>query len=358
MNKAASRLAACVFLGCLAGCGGGSSSAPQSSTYNPCPDRGNFSWEGSYVAEPVTFPSIPLGETPPFYDPSNLPSGFSGTILRPADTKSYPGPRPAIVLQHGHNGTQCGLWYMARALAGDGYVTITYTQPYNEIPATEGVDFDAVVSAIDFLGSQANPYYSHTDPANIGVVGYSEGSSAASYVPQLPEAYAVHAAVALDNLKHWLAGDSGAAGQGCVPPTQYPVAPTVPTLGFAMDFVCPDNPNSDAADIKEAGWSWWQQNGLPSIELVMRGYTHDTFTDGQQDGGTSEQLRTLAYFVEAWFDRWLNGNYDADQSLLACSVNGQATVNLLSENFLSGAYLDEAGVDTSDYATYLGQNCP
>ncbi|MGH8428070.1 MAG: dienelactone hydrolase family protein [Gammaproteobacteria bacterium] len=351
----------CTLL-CACSSGGSPSSSPPSppppppQAYNPCPDQGNFPWQGPFYAQAVTFPSIPLGETPPLYDPSTLPPDFSGTILRPADIQTYPGPRPAVVLQHGHNGNQCNLWYMARALAGAGYVAIVYTQPYNVIPDTLGVDFDAVVSAIDFLGSAQNPFYRYTNPAVIGIVGFSEGSTAASYVPNLPEAYAVHAVAALDNLKHWIGGDAGAAGQGCEPPEQYPTTPLVPALGFAMDEVCPDNPQNDGADIKETGWNWWRDNQIPSVELVMRGYAHATFGDGTY-GGSSEQLQTLAYFVEAWFDRWLNDDFDADQQVLACTVNGQNTSGLLSQAFLSGAYLTEANIDTSDYATYLTQNC-
>lgn len=347
-----------------AACGGGGGSAGSSPPppappppYNPCPDRGNFSWEGGYDAAAVTFPSVPLGEPAPFYDQSNLPPSFDGTILRPADTGAYPGARPAVILQHGLNGSQCSLWYMARALAGAGYVTLVYTQPDNTIPDVIGVDFDAIVSAIDFLGSPQNPYAAETDAADIGLVGHSAGSSAVSYAQNLPEAADVKAIAALDNLKHWLEGDPGAAEQGCIPPEQYPVTARVPALGFAMDAVCPFNPNNDGTDIKEAGWSWWRGNTVPATELVMRGYTHLTFVDDPQSGGSSAQLETLAYFVEAWFDRWLNGNYSADQRLLACSVDGQNTADLLSQTFLSGVFLTEAGVNTVDYASALAGRC-
>ncbi|HEX5314177.1 MAG TPA: hypothetical protein VFX38_04605, partial [Gammaproteobacteria bacterium] len=75
-------------------------------------------------------------------------------------------------------------------------------------------------------------------------------------------------------------------------------------------------------------------------------------------GGSSRQLQTIAWFVEAWFDRWLNDDLSANQRLLACTVNGESTAGLLSDNFLSGVYLPDASVDTSDYKSYLGQHCP
>lgn len=342
----------------LSACGSGSGSQSLSPppSVNPCPGQGSFAWNGGYDALTVRFPAIPLGESPPYYDPSTLPQNFSGTILRPSDQAGSPGRRPAVVLQHGHNGSQCGLWYLARALAGAGYVALVYTQPYDAIPDTIGVDDDAIVSAIDFLGSPQNPYSQYTNPSLIGLVGYSEGSIAVSYSQDLPEASNVDAIVALDNLKHWQSGDPGAAGQSCIPPELYPVTPRVPALGLAMDAVCPYQPANDGPDIKESGWTWWRSNGVPAMELVMRGFAHETFADGTK-GGTSAQLQNVAYFVEAWFQRWLNGDYSADSRLLACSVHGQGTAGLLSQTFLSGAYLTEAQADTDDYAADLAQRC-
>ena len=58
----------------------------------------------------------------------------------------------------------------------------------------------------------------------------------------------------------------------------------------------------------------------------MAGYLHLDFAVG----GHEQQHRDLAYFVEAWFDRWLLGDPSAEDRLLADTVLGRPTASLLS----------------------------
>jgi hypothetical protein len=299
--------------------------------YDPCPSQPSYAWMGASVAQPVLFASL------------TQPSGqrvYRGTILRPGDLRRYGGRRPAVVLQHGLNGNQCALWWAARDLAGHGYVTLVYTTP-------DSAAFDAMPSAVAFLRSRFNPLGSLTDGARIGLSGHSLGSIVTSDVQGSPDP-GVRAAVAFDNLHHWLLGDPGAAQISCVGAPSAPVAPRVPALGFAKDAPCSSNPSLAPPDLKLSGWSWWRAHGVPSMDLVMRGFDHGDFAGA----GSEAQHRELAHYVEAWFDRWLRGRRSADARLLARRVLGAPAADLLSERFRSGAYLPPR-TSTSDFAACL-----
>ena len=87
---------------------------------------------------------------------------------------------------------------------------------------------------------------------------------------------------------------------------------------------------------------------MPTFELVMAGYNHLDFATP----GSEQKHRDLSYFIEAWLDRWVGGDVTADSRLLADTVLGAPTTSLLSERFLSGAFLP-GEIDTADYRAYL-----
>lgn len=364
---------------CLLGCGGGaanmSSNPPTSPTpsptpagvYDPCNGAGDYSWQGSFVSQQITLPATPLNATDAAlvagaYDPSVLPSaGYDAVILAPASATQFPGQRPAVVLAHGINGNLCSLWWLAHTLAGDGYVVVVYTNPYNETPYTLGSEIDGMVNGVNFLSSAQNPYLTRTNAADVAVGGWSEGSGTTGFAQEFPDLPQIKAAMMFDNLKEWAEGDPG-AHQYCLPPQQLQNTPRVPALGFASDAPCTELPTVTTPTIKESGWNWWIQHGFPTVEFVMAGYVHTSFSSAGATTETSAEVsahdQTMAAIVLPWLDAYLNGNSSSLTQILSCTINGQPANSVLSTQFQSGVNLPQSSVNTADYQTYLQTSCP
>ena len=289
---------------------------------NPCPTQRHFPWQGASVFHRVTVRSA-------------AGTSYEGTALRPAGPRRGLGRRPGIVLMHGLGGTQCGLWWAARYLAGHGYVTLVLTHD-GDLSGHE----QAVRAGVRFLRSRQNPFRGITLPNRIGLAGHSQGSNAIMLAQDEP---GVHAIVALDSLKRYAVGDPAAA-VGCLIPRR-PLTPLVPALGFAMDRPCVQRPTVTDPELKKTGHALWKSSGEPTMTLVMRGFEHNSFTSR----GTEEQLKDVGYFMLAWFDRYLRRDRSASRRLLARRVNGVRTRQLLSTTFLSAAYLP-GRIDCEDYA--------
>lgn len=313
--------------------------------YRVCGGQAVEPWQGDSTGEAISIPSLahPVGiET------------YEGSIFRPADSDSYPGKRPLVVLQHGLNGGQCALYWAARLLAGHGYIAMIWTADANPLKQQAFLNgVDAMRSAIAFARTASNPYAAITDTDRIGIGGHSMGSIVTSLV-QGDGDPAVRAAIASDNLRRWISGDPGAASNQCVPPVAGEVTPTVPALGFAKDETCNAAPDFDPAGLKQYGFLHWRSAGIPSMELVMRGFEHKDFAGG----GTDRQRRYLAHYYLAWFGLWVTGDPSQRADLLAETVDAVPTASILSSRFLSGAYLPGAdpAVDTSDFVGWLGSD--
>jgi len=319
---------------------GAAFAAPASAgAYEPCPSQPVQSWMGTSEGARISIPSMS--------QPNGITS-YNGTIFRPKDPSIPAGPRPLVVLQHGLGGNQCGLHWAARMLAGHGYTSMVWTAPNEATSADAFINaLDATRSAIAFARSGANPYAAGTDTTRITVAGHSMGSIVASYV-QGDGDPGVRAIVALDSLRRWLSGDPGAAAFDCTGSRTTEVTPTVPALGFAKDEPCSALPDVTDPDLKLAGFEHWRAAGVPAMELVMRGFDHGDFAGG----GSEQQYRYLSHYWLLWMRLWIDGDETARDDLLATSVDGVPTQSLLSEHFLSGAYLPPAA-DTSDFAAWL-----
>jgi hypothetical protein len=173
------------------------------------------------------------------------------------------------------------------------------------------------------------------------------GSIVASYVQQ-DQDRGVKAIVALDNLRRYVSGDAGAASFECLQQPANEITPRVPALGFAMDQPCSARPDYAPPNLKELGFRHWRKAGVPSMELVMRGFQHSSFTGR----GTDQQHRYVAHYFLAWMRLWLDGNEKATKKLLATRVDDVPTRSILSSRFLSGAYLPPK-VHTNDFANWL-----
>jgi dienelactone hydrolase len=286
---------------------GSASAAP----VGPCADQPQPAWQGASVSRPVTV------------------DGLEGTVLAPA-ARRYRGRRPGVVLMHGAGGTQCGLWWAARDLAGHGYIALVLT---HDGPLAGHVA--ATRAGISFLLSARNPYARRTDPARIGVAGHSQGSNAALVAQQQDPR--IDAIVALDSLKAFAHGDRSAF-VGCVGPRQ-PITPRVPALGLARDSGCPQRPQDTDPAQKLDGHRVWHAAGIATATLVLRGFAHASFARG----GSDAQHRLAGRYLLAWFDRWLGGRRGALRPIL------RPRAGVLSTRFRSAAFIP-GRIDTEHLA--------
>jgi hypothetical protein len=297
--------------------------APAGARADSCPGVAGFEWQGRSVAREVT---VQVGAGP----------AYTGTVMRPRGARLR--RMPGVVLMHGAGGSQCGLWWAARHLAGHQYVTLVLTHDGN-LAGHER----AVRTGVRWLRSPSNPFRDLTRRNRIGLAGHSQGSNATMLAQDEP---GVRALVALDSLKRFARGDRAAA-IGCGR-RRRPVTPLVPALGFAMDGPCANRPALIVPDLKKTGHALWRSAGRPTMTLVMRGFEHGSFTSR----GTEEQLRGVGHFLLAWFDRYLRRERSATARILARRVAGRPTRRLLSTTFRSAAYLP-ARIDCQDYASCL-----
>jgi pimeloyl-ACP methyl ester carboxylesterase len=306
-------------------------------SYDACPSTTHEPWMGGSSAQAVRIPSL-----------AHRGIDYVGSIYRPTDRRRFPGRRPLVVLQHGNGGNQCSLAWAALTLAGHGYIALAYTAPKGSgrVSAFENA-VDATRSALAFGASAANPDRSRTDTGREAIVGWSLGSIVASYLQQ-STGRSVKAIVALDNLHRYVTGDTGAAEGTCKLPKSHQITPRVPALGFASDAPCASRPDYAPADLKELGFNHWRAAHVPSMELVMRGFQHVSFSTL----GSDRQHRSVAYYMDAWLDLWVERHHAALSTLLAHRVDGTPAQDLLSTRFDSGAFLPPR-VDTDDYSRWL-----
>jgi hypothetical protein len=163
----------------------------------------------------------------------------------------------------------------------------------------------------------------------------------------------VSAIVAFDNIHRWVYGDPGAA-EDCSPtvPEMQQITARVPALGEAEDAPCTTTPFETGADLKETGWAWWRAAGIPTELVDIAGAKHTDWSQTGQSDAHASELHVFAYYAQAWFDRWLLGACDAYNRLLARSVLGQPVAKVLSNHYLSGAFLPGV-IDTSNLAATL-----
>lgn len=332
--KAASVLPVLVLIFALAP--GSASAAPPPG--EPCQGQASYPWMGSWLTQEVTVPSL---EQP------NGVEQYRGYVRRPANLSVFSGRRPIVVLQHGLGGDRCKLSWIARDLAGHGYITITTTAPKEKKASRSFANIrDAMRSAVSFARSTANPFTAVTDPDRLVLGGIGYGAQAASAIQGDP-LLGSDAIIALDNLSALTRGGRGSSS-GCKDKAGQPVTPRVPALGIAPDVVCKDEPKVDVAGLKLPGWLTWRLAEVPAMELVMKG-----FQPGDLGGGGDEgQRRLLSHYTRAWLGRWIGGRQSAVKQLLAKTVEGVPTADILSTRFLSAAYIP-GRIDSGDFRGWL-----
>jgi dienelactone hydrolase len=288
-------------------------------------------------------------------------------------TKAGPAKRPGIVITNGSvQAPEQVYWFVAQTLAKHGYVVMTW-DPQNqgqsdsqgEAPdQNEGFPaqsdgrpfFDGTEDALNFFFSTAahpyvpqkscqtgtshapkqtrrvkaglnagfNPFWQLLDPSRVGIAGHSYGAAGVSYIGQFDPR--VDAIVAFDNLG---GTDPNApfvgarsSEQPCPgDPSQRAVAKiTKPALGMSADYFIPPEPNTSDPDplAKSKQSMAYSKAGVDTGELIIRGGTHYDF-DWIPNPGFPATLRgadEIAWYTNAWFDKYVKGDASADKRLL------------------------------------------
>jgi hypothetical protein len=114
----------------------------------------------------------------------------------------------------------------------------------------------------------------------------------------------------------------------------------VPGLGVGSETGCLDDPSLTD---KLAGYHAWRAAGKPTMEVVLRGVEHGSFSGGAPyDSTHTTALRRAGYYTLAWLDRWLLGRPPAANRLLSKTPMGIPIDQMLSglgAQFLSAAFL-------------------
>jgi dienelactone hydrolase len=288
-------------------------------------------------------------------------------------TKAGPAKRPGIVITNGSvQAPEQVYWFVAQTLAKHGYVVLTF-DPQNQgqsdtqgespdqnegFPAqTDGRPFfDGTEDALNFFFSSPahpyvplkscssgtshapkqerrakagldagyNPYWQMLDSSRVGIAGHSYGAEGVSYIGQFDPR--VKAIVAFDNLG---GADPNVPFMGSQPSEQpcpadpsqrKPAKLTKPALGMSADYFIPPEPNtSDPDPLAKSKESFaYSKAGLDTGEIIIRGGTHYDF-DWVPNPGFPATLRgadEIAWYANAWFDKYVKGDASADRRLL------------------------------------------
>jgi len=294
-------------------------------------------------------------------------------------TRSGPARRPGVVITNGSVQAPEELyWFAAQTLAKAGYVVMTwdpqgqgYSDTFGEgvdqqdgFPSQEGRPFfDGTEDALDFFFSAPsspyrprpscttgtdhtpkqdarvkdgrnvafNPYHELLDPTRVGVLGQSLGAGAVSYIGQIDPR--VSAIVAMDNLR------APTSGPECVKaPQTRPANPplTKPALGLTNDYALFETPKTELPDPKAKQQASEKLSGLgvDTGSLVVRGGTHfeGAFIPNAAFGSTLRGNDLYAWYIRAWFDRYLKGAADADKALMTDRWRGDALTAAVDPN--------------------------
>jgi dienelactone hydrolase len=289
-------------------------------------------------------------------------------------TKAGPARRPGIVITNGSvQANEQMYWYVAQALAKDGYVVMTFdpqgqgqSDDFGESPdQQEGFPaqsdgrpfFDGTEDAINFFLSDAKHRYepvpscetgtSHAPKQNrrvaaglntaynplagklnrnhLGLAGHSYGAAGVSYIGQWDPR--VDAVVAWDNLQGTdpnaaFIGSRGAEKPCPADPSQRtPAAITKPALGISADYFLPPTPNTSQPDpeAKTARSVTYSDAGVDSGELIIRGGSHLDFSwiPNPGFGASLRGADMIDWYTSAWFDKYVKGDPHADRRLLS-----------------------------------------
>ncbi len=287
-------------------------------------------------------------------------STLSGHMWR---TTAGPAKKPGVVITNGSVQAPEELyWFAAQTLAKAGYVVMTwdpqgqgYSDTFGEgaderdgFPSQTGTPFfDGTEDALDFFfsapgsdyhprkscssgtshdakqvarvkdgrNSSFNPFFAALDPSRVGVLGQSLGAGAVSYIGQIDPR--VKAIVAMDNLRAPTSGPACASMPGSRP--MNPVL-AKPALGLTNDYALFEQAKTTLPDknAKQEASLALSKLGVDTGSLVVRGGTHfeGAFIPNAGFGSTLRGNDLYAWYLRAWFDKYVKGDSAADAQLL------------------------------------------
>ena len=259
-----------------------------------------------------------------------------------AEGKSYPamlfrppagveGPYPGVVIMHGGAANQEMYLWAAEGLAEAGYMTLTV----NLTSRTDGSHYQATKDGLDWLTSDANPHRGELDAARIGLAGHSAGGVAVSQLGQ--EDPRVGAIVSWDR------------AQSRPLSTEIPIR--TPSLFFTADYncqqvpVCLPEPRDAPPDPlgpgnKDEDFQHVRAAGVDTMKIALRAAVHLDWTEWPELNASRYGVVTTLYYTRAWFDRYLKGDPQGTERLVADMFDDSADVHSISSGRWDPATLE------------------
>jgi dienelactone hydrolase len=275
-------------------------------------------------------------------------------VKLPPKVRRFPG----VVIETGSvQAPERLYWWAAQTLAAHGYVVMTFDVQgqgrsdtfgsgedlFGGVPAQQPSVFTGdLENAIDFFHSRAakpyapregtarprqeeevasgaatayNPLSLLLDRSKLGIVGHSLGAYSVSHVQGVDNR--VDALVAWDNL-----------GSATTTPGSAPIKPRVPALGMSADYFLTPMPYTSDPDpqAKNQGFLSWQQAGLDTMQVNVRGGTHYewSYISNPAFGATLRGIDMAGWYTSAWLDRYVKGSKSAERRLRTTRWLGDA----------------------------------
>lgn len=277
---------------------------------------------GGSTTDPYRHDWEPRGVRVPIHYKNRYGARITGNVWAPRSPFRDPvtgrretGPYPGIVITTGSiQGYEEMYWWAAQGLAEAGYVVMTYdvqgqgqseTFGHNPdgslwcdpdgcpgVPFQQAANFvEGTEDALGFFLSDDNPLVGLVDQSRLGLAGHSLGASAVTDVGNKDER--IDAVVGWDNAS--LSDD---------------IEPRVPTMGQNADYFFNPAPSPEPPDPdgKNGTFRRFEEAGVPSMQVALRGSTHLEWAYVPYIlPASSEGERVGMHYTLAWFDRWLKG---------------------------------------------------
>lgn len=270
--------------------------------------------------------------------PGDGKTEYAGDVYAPNPMPSRSGKgAPLVVVMHGIDGNPCGVRWIARFLAHNGYLAVDVYRPPTTDPVARADDRSetllhaaAIRAAVAYARSSEFPYALDVNRDNVALLGHSLGASASGVLQS--ELDGITAYVALDGLRHYAVHDPGLPFN-CSDTPDLELTPTVPALGLMSSVTCPQHHPDHVGQLRKTGFRHWREAGVDTVVVALRKFQHGSFT-GQ---GTNGQLRKVAKLTRRWLGHYMRGK------------SGKPFVGVphswLSRKYASGAFLPAFNID-------------
>ncbi len=275
-------------------------------------------------------------------------------------------PYPSVVITTGSiQGYQQMYWWAAEGLAEAGYLVLTYDvqgQGASEtfahpcdatscpgVPFQQAYNFvQGTRDALDYLLStperptgrgDVNPFWRDVDTHHVGLAGHSLGATAVSQVGQ--EDPRVSAIVAWDNLAEVPAGT--------------PLR--TPALGINSEYFFNPQPMQSPPDphAHDGAFRQLAAAGVDTMQVALRASTHLEYAYVPYILPASRLGERVAfYYTLAWFDRYLRGERQALDRLVATRFDDSSDVHSIGAGTFDAAAASGGDVEAGNVPNRIG----